>query len=289
MFFLVKTYQPGQAHLRRNRPFEEIDLEVKKKKKGSIPLGKNIRLKGFILYPLIGIAVLAVLAMANTYQANLTVQDIKVQIHADEDYRLLNENMIEKILTEDDIREIRGVKMNTIQLEELEEILRANPTISEAEVYKTIQGNLNIEVVLRKPIARLINNEGEYLYMDAEGHKFPNTPLASSNVVLVRGDFDETIADTFTCNTIESALPVLNYIHKNEFWNGLISEVIIDQSGELILNPQVGDLEIHFGYPERIEDKFQNLRDFYRQVIKEVGWDHYRTVNLKIRGQIIAK
>ena len=163
MFFLVKTYNPRQTQIRRNRPFEEIELDIKKKRKTSVALGKNIRLKNVFLYPLLGVAVIAILFMANNYQKNMPIQDIRVDIHANENNQFLNDIAIKKIITNEGETSIIGAPMNSIQLEGLEFSLLSHPTVEEAEVYKTIQGVLNVEVALRKPVARLINNSGNYL------------------------------------------------------------------------------------------------------------------------------
>lgn len=290
MLFLVKTYPKKANTPRVNRPFEEIEADHKKRRKSSIPIGKGkFRLKGIILYPALVVMVMILMAMASSYQENMALTDVKVNIIADEDNRFLDASDIKQVLTRDGEIRIIGERMNSGALMELEQALIENPSIMEAEVYKNIRGVLNVEVALRKPVARLINNEGNYIYLDKNGKKFPDSDRHSAHVVLVRGDFDEAVADTFECGTIESALPVLNFIHENEFWNAQISEVVIRQNGELTLYPQVGNLYIEFGYPDRIEDKFNNLRDFYRQVIREVGEGQYRYVNLKFRDQVVAK
>ncbi|MEM7655621.1 MAG: hypothetical protein AAF399_05785, partial [Bacteroidota bacterium] len=155
--------------------------------------------------------------------------------------------------------------------------------------YKSLLGELQIEVSLRDPAGRIMNNSGNYLFVDSTGHKFPVQSGSVANVLLIRGDFEEGVVDTFACSTIESAMPLVNFIRKDAFWDAQIAEIIIQQSGEVLLQPQIGNQRIEFGYPVEIEDKFQNLLDFYRQVLPERGWDHYRTINLKYRGQVVAK
>ncbi|MEZ4776621.1 MAG: hypothetical protein R3D00_25825 [Bacteroidia bacterium] len=288
MFFLVKAYSPRTAAPRLNRPFEEIDAEKKKRRKTSVSFGK-IRMKNALLYPAIAAVVLVLFSLAGLYQQNMALSDIQVKIEADSDNQFLNAEDITKVITDNGERKIIGEKMNRLDLKELETIIKSDPTIEEAEIYKSIQGALHIEAKLRKPVARLINNDGNSVYLDEGGHKFPDSYRHAANVVLVRGDFNEAIVDTFECTTILAALPVLNYINTHEFWNAQISEVEIKQSGELVLYPQVGDMYVEFGQPVRIEEKFNNLLDFYRQVVREVGLDRYRYVSVEFRGQVVAK
>ncbi|MEZ4827632.1 MAG: cell division protein FtsQ/DivIB [Bacteroidia bacterium] len=291
MFFLVKAYSPSRPGTPRvNRPFEEIDAEKKKRRKPAVSLANGkFKLKSIVIYPVIAGVVALFLALAGIYQRNMALSDIQVKIEADSDNQFLNAEDITKVLTDNGERKVIGEKMSVLDLKELEAIIRSNPTIEQAEIFKSIQGALHIEAKLRKPVARLINNDGSTVYMDETGHKFPDSYRHAANVVLVRGDFNEAVVDTFECATILSALPVLTYIQQDTFWNAQISEVEIQQSGELVLYPQVGDMYVEFGQPVRIEEKFHNLKDFYRQVVREVGMDKYRYVSVEFRGQVVAK
>lgn len=161
--------------------------------------------------------------------------------------------------------------------------------VQQAEVYKNMRGIIHLDIVQRTPVARVMNNSGDYLYLDETGKKFPGSRLGSADVPLVRGDFEEAIADTFACSTIAAAMPVYKYIYDDPFWRAQIAEIWIEQSGELVLFPTVGDIRVEFGYPIQIHEKFSNLLDFYRQVLPEVGWDRYRSVSVKYAGQVVGR
>ena len=290
MLLLVQPFPPQKAPARRNRPLAEYEEEKQKKTRKGKPLrlGK-FRLKGLILYPLILTGIFGVLAIANTYQKNMLVKEIQVDFASGTDQLFLDAEDVKEIVGVGEERKIIGEKMDELQLTELEYVLTQSPYISGAEVFKSMLGTLHLEVELRKPVARLINNSGSHLYVDAEGNKFPTSRKFSAYVPLIRGDFEEGVIDTFACSTIPSAIPVLDYIYQDPFWNAQIAEVVVKQSGELVLHPQIGDLKIEFGYPVRIEEKFLNLMDFYRQVLPEVGWKYYRTVDLTYKGQVIGR
>ncbi|MEM6802060.1 MAG: hypothetical protein AAF696_11695 [Bacteroidota bacterium] len=286
MFLLVKTYK--QKAPRQNKPFAEIESAKKKsgKKKSKI---LPFRMRGIWFYPLVAITAMALLAMVNTYQENLELKDIEVAFVDQDDNYFLDADKVKSLITIEQERELIGERMGEIGLRELEQVLIANPIIKKAEVFKSNSGILNVEVALRKPIARLINNSGHYIYLDEEGHKFPDSRLYSARVPLIRGDFEETVADTFVCETLENALPVLKYIQHNKFWNAQVSEIAIKTSGEMIIYPQVGDMEIDFGFPENIVEKFDNALVFYKQVVSKVGWDKYKSLNVNVKGQVVAK
>lgn len=284
MFLLVKTYK--QKAPRQNRPLVEVEASKKKGKKKN---GKGFSMKGIWFYPLVAICTMALLAMVNTYQDNQPLQDIEVAFIEQDNNYFLDAAAVEKLILEERETELIGEKMGEIALRDIEQNLLNNPFIKKAEVYKSNSGVLNVEVAIRKPIARLINNSGNYIYLDEEGHKFPDSRLHSARVPLIRGDFEETVADTFVCETLEAAMPVLKYIQHNKFWNAQVSEIAIMTSGEMRVYPQVGDMYIEFGFPNRIVEKFDNVLEFYQQVVPKVGWEKYKSLNVKYKGQVVAK
>ncbi|MEM7370271.1 MAG: hypothetical protein AAF587_16810 [Bacteroidota bacterium] len=290
MFLLVQPYPPPKANVRRNRPLAEYEAENQKKTRKVRPISfGKVRLKGIILYPLIGSVILGLVAMANNYQENMQVKDIHISFMDGQDNAFLLPTDIEEIVGSTEECRLLGENMNSLDLHGLETLLKDSPYIEDAEVFSSMMGALYMEVDLREPVARIINNSGNHLYVDAAGKKFPTTRKYTANVPFIRGDFEEGLVDTFACSTVESAVPVMDFIANDPFWNAQIAEVVIHQSGELSLHTQVGDLKVEFGYPVRIEEKFMNLMDFYRQVIPEVGWKYYRSIILKYKGLVYGR
>jgi cell division protein FtsQ len=229
------------------------------------------------------------LMAANQYVETLPLRDIEVDLQAGTDNAFLDIADVRAILMGDGFQPLIGQPMNELHLETLEQRLRDNPFVKHAEVSKSMMGVLRVEMSLRRAVGRLINNSGAHLYLDETGHKFPVSRHHSAYVPLIRGDFEEVVADTFGCASIAEALPLLNFLQQHPFWQAQVAEVVIFQDGQMELQPEVGDMAIDFGFPVRIEEKFGNLMDFYKQVIPEVGWRKYRTVSVKYRGQVVAK
>lgn len=291
MFLIVQTFRPKPTPARRNRPLEEEEIEMspkKKRKTGKSFLPKT-RLKSWVLYTLLVMGLGMLMASVYTYQQRMPLRDIKISVNAPNGYTAMNGEEIKAAMGIDADFQLIGTPMEEIPLQIIEDQLRADAKIAHAEVHKSMQGVLHIAVEFRQPIARLINNSGEFVFIDAAGNKFSSEGPDRAYVPLIRGDFEETVVDTFTCSTIPSILPVLNYIRQDSFWQAQIAELVIAQSGELILHQTIGDMPIEFGYPVRVGEKFENLMDFYRQVLPEVGWNAYRKVSVKYRGQVVAR
>lgn len=299
--------------MKRNRTFEEIEREkqeelaklqeaekAKAPKKRKTPLKTpsvalprifKYRLKPKFRIALLIIFLAVLFISVSSYQASQICKELEVNVISGENNAFLTTKQIGKIIEEGYQKPVIGVGMTTIDLRQVEEALKKSPYIKDAQVAKTFRSKLHIEVTLREPIARVVNMDGTSLYIDKEGIKFPTANRHSSNVPLIRGQFSETVEpmDTFRCELIRNAVPVAQFIEKDKFWKAQISEIYITQANELMFYPQISTMYIEFGEPKRIEEKFENMRIFYDQVIKEVGWNKYKGFSVKYRGQIIGK
>lgn len=271
----------------KNRPL------VEEKKEATGPVLKKgklkIDLKKSWIYYIGGLGLAVLLFALYAWQDKIPLSRIEVIWVGDSEDSFLSRADVLATMAEGGEEALLGLPMKGIDLISIEDRLNANPTIAHAEAHKSFTGILNVEVKLRKAVGRLVNNSGGHLYIDATGKKFPTSKNLSAYVPLVRGDYEEGLVDTFSCETVLDAVPVLDYISSDEFWTAQISEVIIEQSGELVMLPSIGNTKIEFGYPVRIEEKFRNLMDFYRQVIPVKGWEAYKSVSLKYKGQVVGK
>lgn len=276
---------------RRNRPLEETQSAPKAKRAPFIS-GKKLNLPGKTWMYIAGglVLVLAFAGAAHSFFQNMPIRSVKATIIADADNGFMIEEDVVETLEGAFGSELTGYPLNGVAIAQLEDSLNRHLMVKNAEVYKTFAGDLVAQVEMRKPMVRLINNSGYNIYVDVEGRKFPPSNRHAARVMLVRGNFDENLlpADTFGCSSIPEAFPLFRYIQKDTFWNAQISEVEIAQTGEITLYPQVGSTVIEFGLPERIEEKFRNLRLFYEQGANVMGWNTYRKVSVKYRGQVVA-
>ena len=84
-------------------------------------------------------------------------------------------------------------------------------------------------------------------------------------------------------------LKLLKYIDNDPFWKAQISGLEINLNGDILFHPQVTKQIVAFGKAENIEAKFKKLDIFYREILPQKGWNHYRTVNLKYHNQIVCE
>ncbi len=287
MFLWIKTPdKPAQA-VRRNRPLEEPTPVKPKRQAPSLNLGKVKLPKTWVIAASVA-GILLIVVLAYQYQQEVTLKEVKIEVVAKADNAFMNDQKVLEAMGWAGGVAPLGEKFNSLPLAELEDSLRKSPYVLRAELYKSIQGVLHVQVEMRDPVARLMNNSETDVYIDAYGKKFPVSRQHSANVLLVRGDFDEAVADTFACETILSALPVLNYLANDPYWDNYFSEAQIDGNGEITLFPRLDPMEVEFGHPHRIEEKLRDLKIFLDQIMAYADRPRFRKISVKYQGQVLA-
>jgi cell division protein FtsQ len=230
------------------------------------------------------------------YKMSQVCQDIRVEIVPEENnYFIGIERLREhlKSILYDETRDSRVLAktMGEINLNEVEHLLESNPFIRNAEVFRRNGGVLEVRVQLRTAIARVNNIKGEAFYIDSEGKLMPLSPDYTPNVLLLSGKVLESmrISDTLRTDIGKALLPMLQHIHQDEFYHAQISEIVLDRDGNMKIYPEAGSIWIDFGTVARYTEKLENLLLFYRQVLNRTGWDRYRKVSVRYKGQVVAE
>ena len=52
--------------------------------------------------------------------------------------------------------------------------------------------------------------------------------------------------------------------------------------------PVVGNHLVKLGNGENIDEKFQRLMVFYKQVLSKTGFDKYKVIDVQYKGQVVA-
>ena len=185
---------------------------------------------------------------------------------------------------------IEETRMGDLKVAEIEAALKADPWIRTAEVFSEMGGALKVDLLLRRPLARVWPNEGEGFYLDTEFRKMDLSEGFTANAVLLRGDIPEPLEprDSLLSESLVNLQDFLTFVHEDDFWRSQISEVFIEPNGQLTLYPEVGDCVIDFGAPEKVSGKFGKLFTFYKGVMNKTGWDRYKKIDLDYKGLVVA-
>jgi cell division protein FtsQ len=237
------------------------------------------------------LVVVVVIAFTEHKHEEFAIRDISVKIENGANNHFLDESDILALMNID-VQNLRGAKTTDINLKAIEKKIKKDPFIKEADLYTDLKGNLIAKVELRRPVARIIRNDGPDGYIAEDGTVMPVSEKFTARVLLISGPYVRRILQQSTLTATSEGMKLLNLVHvlrNDEFWNAQIAQLDIDMKGRITMFPQVGDERIIFGSAENETVKLKKLRIFYKEILPKAGWNKYRKVNLQFEGQIVAE
>jgi cell division protein FtsQ len=191
-----------------------------------------------------------------------------------------------------DLENLKGSELREVNLKEIEKKIKSEPFIQDADIYSDLKGNVVVKAELRRPIARMVRNDGPDGYIAEDGTVMPVSEKFTSRVVLLSGAYIRELLRQHNVNDTEEGrkiMELINQIREDDFWSAQIAQLDIDSKTRIQMFSQVGDERIEFGKPENAEEKLKKLMIFYKEILPRVGWNRYERVNLEYEGQIITE
>ncbi|HWA32944.1 MAG TPA: hypothetical protein VG737_02385 [Cyclobacteriaceae bacterium] len=238
---------------------------------------------------LIGLSFL--IAFSERKQAGVVCKDIVIEMENISDNHFLDENDILRLVENSGVS-VRGTGIERIDLRAIEKKLKYDKHIREAELYGDLKGNLIATVELRRPIARIVQEDGPDAYISEEGIIMGVSEKFSSRVMIVSGRFVKEILEMGDIKKVDGGqqlLDMIHFIHENNFWRAQVAQLDISSQGDITIYPQVTGQLVEFGTSDGFEEKFRKLMVFYKEILPQKGWTRYERVNLKYEGQVIAE
>lgn len=235
--------------------------------------------------------VAGLVAFADRNVRNQICRDIVVRLDNVHENHFLDESDVLRLVESGESR-LRNRPFFEIGFSEIEERLERQRNLREAQVFHDFEGNLVVNVSLRRPMARLVQEQGSDAYLSEEGVIMPVSERYSSRVVVISGGYVRKAMLSKRIDQDETGrriMELLRFIREDEFWNAQIAEVRIHESGKVDLYPQVGSQVIALGKPDDLEDKFFRLKVFFKEILPRQGWNRYTRVSLEYAGQVVAK
>jgi cell division protein FtsQ len=203
----------------------------------------------------------------------------------------IDDNDVMSMITNGYTEVIEGAAYRDINVRTLENRVTNNSYVKEAEVFRDLKGNLLINVLLRRPVARVVQYDGPDAYIAEDGAILPVSDKFSSRVVLISGAVSKEIVSLDNINKTDytQLFELINHINVDNFWKAQIAQIVIQDNKEIKLLPQVTKQYIEFGDLNHIENKFSRLKIFYKEILPRKGWNSYSRVNVKYKNQIICE
>ena len=185
-----------------------------------------------------------------------------------------------------------GRNLEKINLHQIEKSIAANPYIGFVKVYADMNGTVFVEVKQRQPVLRILSAGGQDYYVDSDGLKMPVSPNFTANVLVATGNILEGFngrVDTLMTSVAKDLYKTAMFVKKDTLWDAQIEQLHINEKSDIEMVPRVGNQRIILGTAKDIDTKMSNLLAFYKQAMPRVGWNAYRSINLKYVNQIVCE
>jgi cell division protein FtsQ len=237
------------------------------------------------------VVVLLFIAFTERRQGAVAIKDISVKLENVNENHFMDEADVAELMQLSS-ENLKGASVEKVNLKSIEKKIKQDPFIHDAELYSDLKGNVVARVELRRPIARIVRNDGPDGYIAEDGTLMPVSDKFTSRVVLISGAYARKLLLQDNVNETEDGkalMELISDIRKDDFWSAQIAQLEIDSKCKITIYPQVGDEQIEFGKPDNREVKFKKLMIYYKEILPRVGWNKYDRVNLEYEGQIVTE
>jgi cell division protein FtsQ len=224
----------------------------------------------------LGIAVTAF----NRRPAGVVCRDVRLVIKDSLNAGFITRGEVIETLKRHNINPI-GKPIDEVHTEILEEELVRNPLIDRVECYKTIGGDIAVEVYQRIPVLRVLPASAGDYYVDDKGTVMPPDTKCAARLPVVTGRVNEAFA---TGELYRFAL----FLQRNDFWGAQIEQINVLRDSNVELVPRVGNHIIYLGQLADYPRKLERTKLFYEKVLNRVGWEKYSRINVEFPNQIVC-
>lgn len=171
-----------------------------------------------------------------------------------------------------------NLTFSNISFQNIESSLYNHDHIDKVKVYSDILGNIQIDIIPKEPIIRVIKDNDSF-YLDDTGERMEVSSFYTARLPIVSGDINAIDQ--------EDLFVISDYIYNDDFLKKYIVQIEISED-RLFLFTRSGNIKkIEFGRIENIEDKFKKLRKYFEHM--RFHDREYDTINLEYRDQILCK
>ena len=237
------------------------------------------------------IAVSFLIAFAERRQSGSVCKDIIIELENVYDNHFMDEAEILR-LVESSGQSIKGTSIDRINLKDIETKLKLDKHIRRAELFGDLKGNLIVSVTLRKPLARIVREDGPDAYVAEDGTVMPVSEKFTARVMLISGPHADVLIKSENLHDTDAGkelMDMITFIYEDAFWKAQVAQLDMNSAGKITIYPQMTGQRVEFGVPESIDEKFRKLMIFYKEILPQRGWTRYERVNLEYEGQIIAE
>ena len=182
-----------------------------------------------------------------------------------------------KINLLDNYKSLDSLNADIETVYEIEQIISRIPFVKKANVYMTVNSELNIRVQEKKPVLNLYNSD--YL-LSENGQLIPKIDSLNIDLISFFGEIDPTIYTNLS--------NLSKMIIKDDFLKDHIKYIYSD-SLSFYLSVKRFNYNIELGSLENISEKLNNYKVFMASIMDDEILNKYSHLNLKFNKQVIAQ
>jgi cell division protein FtsQ len=167
--------------------------------------------------------------------------------------------------------------LEKLDLNESELRLVNNAMIRNSEVSVTLDGELEVVVEQREPIARIVGDTHQYL--DRDNKLMPLSVEHSVRVPLIYG---------YTDQAQDQVYELMMFLHSDTVLEQSFSVVNIGPDGSFVLTPRAFSFRVLLGNLENLKTKMEKYKAFMSKMSKDKRLDELKTVDLRYKRQVIT-
>lgn len=182
-----------------------------------------------------------------------------------------------KINLLDNYKSLDSLNADIETVYEIEQIISRIPFVKKANVYMTVNSELNIRVQEKKPVLNLYNSD--YL-LSENGQLIPKIDSLNIDLISFFGEIDPTIYTNLS--------NLSKMIIKDDYLKDHIKYIYSD-SLSFYLSINRFNYNIELGSLENISEKLNNYKVFMASIMDDEILNKYSHLNLKFNKQVIAQ
>lgn len=213
-----------------------------------------------------------------SHYKNSTRKIISTEINFNGDTNLfITSETVDSLLIQNS-KPIKNQLKTAVNLFSLENAINKHPMIEKADVSTSVDGILSVDILQKKPIARVLGQQA--FYIDENAHKMPLSLNYSARV--------PTISGTIKKENYKDIQYIVTKIQHDDFLSKQLVGIKKLENNNYQLLPRIGNHTIILGDTSRLHEKLINLKVFYKKALKDSIIHKYSKINLQYNHQVIA-
>ncbi|QEC68833.1 hypothetical protein FRZ67_16525 [Panacibacter ginsenosidivorans] len=240
-----------------------------------------------VLWIVLGVGTCTLLVAAMQKKDSKTCTGIDIKIEGAYDHVFVDDKVVMKVLQKNGAG--KGKETNDVALRSIEDELEKNAWIKKAELFFDNTQVLHAMIEEREPLARIFTLAGSSFYIDSSCKRLPLSDELSARVPM----FTSFPSDKMKLSKPDSLLMddvkhIAQYIQQDSFLLAQVAQIDITPQRTYEITPVLGDQLIKIGNADDLEEKFEKLKSFYKQVWVKTGFEKYETIDVQYSGQVVA-